>query len=161
MNLTLKIVKLFKPTVSSNKIIYKGSIRIVFPINLTMGATVLTTDGIGTIVSLIPNWVSKTPEFAEVQLYRGYVRRYSIFDLNQYIVYHRPMNQFILLSPADYRYILKDKQDIEYRVTLRKYARLTDDSKEDYSYIKTLSKTRYGIQALRLITRTNLIIKKD
>ena len=154
-SLTLYILK----KIGSVNNTYTGNIKIVSPIELRIGSTVLTPDGIGIVTSFVENFGSK-PIKAEVLLYRKYKKLYYIIHLQQYVIFHKFSNQFIRISPPDYRYIYNEDQEVEYRLTTRKYARLTEKSKNQYEYVKALSKTRYGLKSLRLISKYGIIIKK-
>jgi hypothetical protein len=155
----LNIVQKIRPLVPSNKVVHKGRVIAVAPINIREGSTVITPDGIGEIRKIIPDWLSRKPFQADVYLYRGYPKRYRILNLQQYVILHKPTQQFILLSPNNYRYIEINEQSVEYRVTHRHYAQLTEDTKEHYEYAKSLNKTRYGIRFLRVLRNNNIELK--
>lgn len=161
MNLVLKIVNIITPYVPANMTAHKGRVKIVAPIGITIGATVITPDGLGEVVSIYKNYLTETPETVSVMLYRGYRKSYNILDLKQYVIYHWLSNQFVKLTPAHYRYIYMDNQPVEYRVTTRLYAMLTEKSRENYSWIKTLNKHRHGHVLLNIVRKNNLIIKKE
>lgn len=159
-DLVLRLVNTIRPVIPSNRVLYEGLVFTIAAVDKRKGATVVTPDGLGEIISLIPNFITKKPEFAEVYLYRGYIKRYKVLLLNQYAVMHKPTGQFVLLSPTQYRYIYMQEQLIEYRITNRRYATLSDKSKAEYEYVNKLNKNRYGLHFLRSILRYNLVIKK-
>lgn len=146
--------------VPSNAIIHQGTVVAISPIDLKIGATVITPDGLAEIKTIIPDWVTKKPKDVEVYLYRGYIKRHKVLDLQQYVVYHKPTGQFIKLSPANYRYIYLHQQPVSYRVTNRLYAQLTEDCKTEYAYVKTLHKQRGGLHCLKTLAKQNLEIKR-
>lgn len=156
MGLTLYILKKLLPTSSA----HKAQVLIVAPIVLRAGVTVITPDGIGEVTKVIADWETKKPSVVGVMLYRGYIKYYMPILLQQYVVFHKPMEQFILLSPNNYQYIGHIDQLIEYRITNRQYAQMTDKSKAEYAYVKTLIKQRGGPQFLKLISKQNLVIKR-
>jgi len=159
--LTQFLVSIMEPKRRSNTIQHRGRIISVSPINIHIGTTVITPDGLGEIRMIIPNWISKKPELVDVYLYRGYRKRYNVLLLRQYVIYHKHLGgRFILLSPNNYRYIYKDKQIVDYRVTNRMYAQLTQTTKEHYTYVKTIHKQRGGLGFLRILDKFNLEIKK-
>ena len=159
--ITLRLISIVRPMVKANQVVHYGTVKILFPINLKKGVTVVTKDNIGEVLSVITDYITKRPEFAEVYLYSGFVKRYRVNELNQYIIYHRNTEQFVLLSPSDYRYIFENNQPISYRLTNRHYAKLTEETKEKYKHVKTFSKTKEGMKFLRLLTHQRLeIIKK-
>lgn len=145
---------------SSNSKVHTGTVVSVAPIDLRIGVTITTPDGIGEIKTIIPDWVTKKPKIVEVTLYRGYIKRYNVLDLQQYVVYHKPTGQFVKLSPANYRYIYLHQQPVSYRVTNRLYAQLTEECKIEYAYVKTLHKQRGGLHCLKTLAKQNLEIKR-
>ncbi len=158
--ITLLLVEKLNPFIKSNKVIFDGKVLIVAPIDLKVGNTVITPNGIGEVKSILPDWVTKKPVSAEVYLYRGYVKTYRVLMLQQYVIFHQPTEQFIKLSPSCYRYIYTHGQEVEYRVTNRLYAQLTEDTKVKYAYVKTLTKQRGGLHCLKTLAKYNLEIKK-
>lgn len=148
------------PVEATNAKVHKGTVVSVAPIDLRVGLTVITPDGIGEIKSIIPDWESKKPKEVEVYLYRGYIKRHKVLNLQQYVVYHTPTGQFIKLSPANYRYIYLHQQSVSYRVTNRLYAQLTEECKVEYAYVKTLHKQRGGLHCLKTLAKQNLEIKR-
>jgi hypothetical protein len=156
----LSIIQRIRPVVPPNKVVHVGRVVAVAPIDIREGSTVITPEGIGEIRRIIPDWTSKRPYQADVYLYRGYPKRYKIIHLQQYVIYHKPTNQFIKLSPNNYRYIEVHEQDVEYRVTHRHYAQLTEETKKHYEYAKFLNKTKHGSKILRILRSQGLEIKK-
>lgn len=159
-NFILRIISKIHPKVSTNQKVHEGKVITVSPIDLREGLTVITPDGIGVVKTIIPDWVTKRPDKVDVLLFKGYIRRYKVLILQQYVVYHKPTEQFIRLTPAHYAYIYRNEQYVEYRVTNRLYAQLTEESKSLYSYVKTLNRVRGGRRALNIINSQNLEIKK-
>jgi len=150
------------PRIPSNLVIYEGLVHTVAPTRLVKGATVVAKgDGIGQIVAIHKDWRDdKVIDSVEVMLYQGYIKYYKPLYLQQYVVLHKPMNQFINLSPQDYRYIYQQAQPVKYRITARHYAMLTDESKSEYDYAKKLSKTKNGLTFLRGLGLYGLEIRK-
>jgi hypothetical protein len=160
-NFILTIINRIRPVVPANRIEYDGFIHTVAVIDLREGVTVVTPDGIGTIISIIPDWVTKKPQYAEVLLYRGYAKRYRVLLLQQYVVNHVKSFQFHKLTPSNYIYVYKQKQAVTYRITNRQYAQMSDKSKKEYQYAKTLNKTSKGLRFLRILVNQNLEIHKQ
>lgn len=148
------------PLVATNSVEHTGNIIRVSVINLTEGMTVITPDGLGEVKVIVKDWLDSAPSSVSVMLYRGYVKIYKPLSLEQYVVFHKPTGQFIRLSPSNYRYIYKFDQPITYRVTNRLYAQMTDESKAEYEYAKTLNKQRGGPQFLKTLDKYGLEIKK-
>lgn len=151
---------IIRPPVATNSVIHEGHVVAVAPIELSVGSTVITPDGLGEVKVIIPDWVSKKPLHVDVMLYRGYIKRYRVMFIQQYVLLHKPTGQFLKLSPSNYRYIYKHQQPVLYRVTNRMYAQMTTESKIEYGYVKTLNKQRGGLQCLRILAKNNLEIKK-
>lgn len=160
MRLVLRIVELFQPKVNTNSVVHKGQVISVAPIDIRKGQTVITPDGLAEIQTIIPDWITKKPIAVDVYLYRGFMKRFKVLSIQQYVVYHYPTGQFVKLSPGNYRYIYKDHQSVEYRITNRCYAQMTDLSKTEYEYIKTLNKQRGGSRFLQILNNQNVEIKK-
>lgn len=158
--LVLRLLSIVRPVISTNRVVHKGTVVAVAPIDIKRGSTVITPDGLGEVTNIILDWVKRTPNWVDVRLYRGYVKRYNILYLQQYVIFHVPTQQFIKLSPNNFRYIYAHNQSVEYRVTNRLYAQLTEDTKEYYEYAKTLNKQRGGTRFLRILGNQNLEIKK-
>ena len=156
----MTLISRISPLMSSNSIIHEGHVLTVAPVDLRIGQTVITPNGLGEIKFVILDWISSKPEYVDVLLYRGYIKRYKVFSLQQYVVLHKPSGQFIKLSSANYRYIYMNRQPVNYRVTNRLYAQLTNESKTESAYVKTLNKQRGGLHCLRVLTKYNLEIKK-
>jgi hypothetical protein len=156
------IVQNLYPTLKANMAVHHGLV-IKRPLsNVTKGSTVLTPDGLGEVIGLIPDWTSsnsRTPSHADVLLYRGYTKRYHIISLEMYFILHNT-GKYLKLAPACYRYIYKQDQPVSYRVTKRQYAQMTDLSKAEYAYARTLNKQRGGPQVLKSLSKFGLEIKK-
>ena len=158
--LTLYLLEIIHPSRPSNQIIHAGKVITIAPIDVKKGSTVITPDGLAEVITIIPDWTTHKPDKVDVRLYKGYVKRYYYLSLQQYVIFHRPTQQFIKLSPNNYRYIYVENQPVEYRVTNRLYAQLTEDTKEVYEYAKTLNKQRGGSRFLKVLTKFNLEIKR-
>jgi hypothetical protein len=157
-----QFVQNLSPTLKVNMAIHYGLV-IKRPLSrVTKGSTVITPDGLGEVLSIIPDWTSKngkTPSHVDVLLYRGYTKRYAIINLDMYFVLHNT-GKYLKLSPACYRYIYKQDQPVYYRVTKRQYAQMTDMSKAEYAYARTLNKQRGGPHMFKALSKFGLEIKK-
>ena len=146
----------------SNKVIYQGEVYKNIAIDIRANMTVITPDGLGEIKTVIIDWASSRniPESVDVYLYAGYMKRYQVLTLSQLVI--KRNDKFVKLSPSCYRYFYENGQQIEYRVTKRNYAMLSDDCQHKYAHIKTISRSKGGQKFLKLIEVNNLeILKKQ
>jgi hypothetical protein len=149
----------------SNKVIREGFVYLSVITDVRTGVTVLTPDGLGEIRFLVPDWTitrKRIYTHAEVMLYRGYVKRYKIIELQQYTVCEKSTLKFIKLSPQHYRYIIpgEKNQIVQFRLTKRNYAQLTPQCMKEYAYARILNKQRGGPAFLRYLSTHNLKIQK-
>jgi hypothetical protein len=149
----------------SNEVIREGFVYLGVITDVRIGVTVLTPHGLGEIRFLVPDWTKtkkKIYTHAEVMLYRGYIKRYSILELQQYTVCEKSSFKFIKLSPQHYRYIIPNEKNqlVKFRVTKRNYAQLTSQCMAEYAYARTLNKQRGGPAFLRYLSNNNLKIQK-
>lgn len=118
---------------------HHGNAILIAPVELRKGLGVITPEGYG-FVSNLRNY----GDMVEIHLERRYSKSFPKHVLKQYAVKHGLFNQLLLVSAHCYKYLYYDGQPIEYRITTRKRAMLSDKSMEDYEYVKIFSKTRYG-----------------
>ncbi len=133
---------------------YQGKVTLSYPLQIANGKMVATKYGLGTISKLHYSSSGVTVR-ATVDLltpnrkHRGYSKTFHIRDLSQFVVYHEPSAQFILLSPKDYSYILTQDQTIEYRLTNRQAATLSPDYKREHEHIHICQTKRGGATILK------------
>ena len=148
---------------------YNGIARFVPPIEWGIGKAVMTPYGIGRIRAvekdyLYPNTIHRvvlemmTTNFRKS---RGYIKYFKPSDLSQLVVYHQSSNQFILVSPKDYVYIVDNNAEITYRVTKRLYATLSPDYKVNTEYIKVFNDYRGGANILKRLHSKGYVITKQ
>lgn len=135
---------------------YHGRAILVAPIELRKGLGVITPDGYGFVSSF---WNGSA--MVEVKLERQYTKSFPKHTLKQYVVKHGLFNQLILVSAHCYKYLYEDGQPIEYRITTRKRAMLSDKSMSDYEHIEIFSKYRYGRGILSSLIKRGYKITKD
>jgi len=145
---------------------HQGVIRLQFPLRIKRGETVITKYGPGIIKSIIID-EDEIIQSVEVSMLsynfrrsRGYSKYLNQNDLSQLQVYHKPSNQYVLLTPRDYAYIINENQDIWYRVTNRKYATLQPNYKANIEYIKIFNNERGGPEILRKLLKKGYVISK-
>ena len=160
-----RLEKVINRTLENNTTtVFAGTIKKISPLRnrknkLRKGSTVITPQGLGTILSH-PNkiWDDKPGNSIEVMLNRKYPKYFPTLETSQLAIFHKPSNQFILLSPQCYGYIFKEGMNVSYRITKRKYAMLTDEFKAELKIINTIQKRRGGIQMLRDLDDVGAII---
>lgn len=130
-----------------------GRIRLINPINLQPGSPVITPQGAGFIKSIYNRR-------AEVRLERKYNKSFNIEELKQYVVYNHFYGRFVMISGHSYPYVYKDKQIIEYRLTMRDRAMLTDFSMDEYEHVKSFTKVRYGRSVLDSLEKKGYKLKR-
>lgn len=148
---------------------HRGIARLLEPIELRSGKAVMTKYGIGCIKAIMrsdefPSQVTKviveimTTNFSRS---KGYIKYINLIDLTQLVVYHEPTNQFILVSPKDYVYIVDDNQEITYRVTKRKYATLSPNYKANTEDVKIFNDYKNGALILRRLHAKGYVVTKQ
>jgi len=150
-------------------IYFEGVARFVPPIDIGTNRAVMTKHGIGRIKAIVKDdFFSEHIHKVVVEIMtnnygksRGYIKYLNPSDLTQLVVYHQPSDQFILLSPKDYVYLVDDNEEITYRVTNRKYATLSPDYKATAGYIKIFNEYRGGANVLRRLHAKGYVIVKQ
>jgi len=148
---------------------HTGIVRSVPPIMLEIGKPVMTKHGVGKIKAvMITDIVSGHTNKVVIEIMttnygksRGYIKYLNLPDITQLVVYHAPTNQFILMSPKDYVYIVDENQEIAYRVTNRKYATLSPDYKANAEHIKIFNEYKGGARVLRQLHAKGYAIVKQ
>lgn len=165
LSLIIKLINRFRPDVPDNWTEFEGRVIFITPKALAKHKTVQTPLGFGEVDSVFRDHKGK-PEWVIVNLYRGYPKQFRIQDLQQIVIYHCPnknepaIGESILLTPAHYRYIYTNYQNVKYRVSNRRYAILSNETRDQYGYVKTLHKFRYGKRMLDLIRKKKYIVSK-
>jgi len=157
-----KLIQLIKRKIKNykkrNDKYYFGRVRTITPINLRKGSKVITPQGAGFVKE---TWGDNKAEIYLETKYRRYTKLFDIRELKQFVVYNPFFNQTIEISAHSYPYIYRDKQPIEYRITTRGKAMLTDYSMEKYEFVKILTKIRYGRSVLDSLEKRGYKIKKN
>ena len=159
----MKILSKVLEIIGRNKNDYAAHIIKINPVNLRKGSTVVTPRGIGVVIELFQSiWsTSKSkPEKVTVRLLRKYTKTFNTYELTQYAVLHKPSSSFVLLSPQCYDYVGEERQFVNYRLTKRNYANLTEQCRDDFYHFCLFNKKRGGQSILRNLQSKNFIIKK-
>lgn len=149
-----------KPT-DDQYVYHKGRVKLHYPIDLREGKAVSTKYGIGKIYKFYPdNHKINVDMYTINGKYKGYYKLLNVRDIAQLVVYHALTQQFVLVSPKDYVYILEDGQEIEYRITNRGFATLSDNYKYQMEHIKLFNEKRGGKSILKKLYKQGYIIAK-
>jgi hypothetical protein len=142
---------------------YTGQISLLHPItDLLPGHIVVTPFGIGTVKYRFPIRGLKMfrNKMVEVWLKKKYYRAFSIEAVYQYFVYHPLMDTHIPIMPDCYQYIIGEGDTVEYRITDRGYADLSDKEKHDREYVAIFSNKRGGRALMKELLNKGFIIKR-
>lgn len=146
---------------------YNGIVKSIPPIQPYRNKPVITNYGVGIIRHVTLDDMSfkdhARVEFMTTTFHksRGYIKTLKLRDLKQLVIYHELSNQFILLSPKDYVYIVDDEQPVVYRLTERKYATLSPDYKAEFESVKIFNSHRGGAEILQELTQKGFKIIKE
>jgi hypothetical protein len=168
-----KVLNIYNEDSDSNNVLYyKGNVRALYPIDLKVRSIVKTKYGIGRISSIIyrvdnNGYYTDVIQKINVDMLsnngksRGFSKLLNERDITQLLVYHHPAKQFVRLTPKDYAYIIKENQEIEYRITNRKFAELSPASKAKYEYIKIFNDKRGGANILKALLKKGYVIQRQ
>lgn len=155
------------PKVHDDYQYYDGQIRLHHPIILEIGKPVMTSDGIGRIVSISSKYSSSNKKIVVEMMQtnykksKGYIKRFRVESLSQLVVYHKLIDQFMLLTPMDYIYITDENQRINYRITNRGFAKLSPHCRSDVEYIKIFNNYKNGNEILKRLLKEGYVILKQ
>ena len=127
----------------SNLRTYAGRVKETPLLVAKKGIVVITPNGLGTIRNVNMN-TSISSKKVTVDLYRGYPKDIPLIDIKQYVVLHTPTNQIFPIASTEYRYIYTVDQPIEYRLSNRNLALLTDSCKKSLSNVYAWNKLKHG-----------------
>jgi hypothetical protein len=155
------IAQWYADTHIHDKYSYYTSRVILAPvIDLKLNVIVNTKHGIGR-VKLIYKQRVEVEMLALSTKSKRFRKSFNINDLTQLVVYHAPSHQFILLSPRDYVYVVKENQEVQYRITNRKLATLSPSYKRETEYIKVFNENRGGSIILRSLLKKGFVIQRQ
>ena len=153
---------------NSDTYIYHDSIvRLHYPLRLDVGTVIMTKHGIGQVLCPIYDLNKRLIKVEIIMMTynyhksKGYTKHFHIHDIYQLVVYHKPSMQYILLTPMDYQYINDENQRINYRITNRKYAKLSPQYKAEVEHIKIFNKHRNGAYILSQLSKKGYRIQKQ
>ena len=138
---------------------YLGKILPAEATTFKPGQKVLTTKGMGTIVS--PN-ERLGGDIEYIVSLRGGKMHLRILpdDLMQFVVFNDDKKKYISLSFSDYDYIVENNQAIIYRITKRGFAKLVPNDIKHYDWAKTINNTRNGLRIYQELKRKGYELKK-
>jgi len=147
---------------SSNKdsfVYYNSKITLLYPFKVEIGSVVVSKFGIGQI-----RRIEFTKAFVHMvtanSRSRGYCKYLEIRDLSQMVIYHEPSKQYIPVSPKDYVYIIDENQPIEYRITIRGLATISNKFKAELEPIKMFNSVREGHSLYKNLRKKGYVIRK-
>jgi hypothetical protein len=117
---------------------YIGKLSHMLPIHqLKKGDVVITPRGVGIVHMSYPfKGPSKARDNKVVVMFNKRYFTFNYDEVYQYVVLHTPLNTYFPLAKASYSYILHDGVEVQYRITSRNNAMLSDEEKTNRLYIK-------------------------
>ena len=161
MNLLNKINQIIYGS-NNGKRIYLGIVRTINVTKLIENHIALTEFGVGKIIKVIPGSKTSNGKHAiDVRIDKiGSTHRLEVKDLKEYVVYHN--NTFVPILPANYYSIGLDNQEIEYYITGKGYAKLTEECEKKYSFFTIFHKFKNGRSILLTLYKNRFkIVKQD
>ena len=161
MNISEKINQIIYGS-SNGKRIYSGIVRVINVTKLIEGRILLTDFGIGKIIKVIPaNQNTTNKPRVDIRIDKiGSIHNLGIKDLKEYVVYHN--DKFVHILPANYYSIGLNNQSIEYYITKKGYAKLTEKCEGKYSYFPIFHKFKNGRSILLTLYKNRFkIVKQD
>ena len=140
-----RVVIRITSTLRQRRNTYKGTVRILGLDNHMIRPNVLciTRYGVGRILEkfegndVIAVDVNKTRRLLNKR------------DLYYFAVYQEKLGKFLAVNGSDYHYLINGNQRIEFRITRKGHAVLTDKTKNEYKAYALLQKTKNGRQLLQ------------
>lgn len=148
----MKLYEKVKELFSNGPKLYNGTVHEVPVIKVKAGIVVLTPQGLGTIKYIDNNQIT-------CDLFKGYQKTFNSVDLRQYSIVHTT-GQIIPITPCDYKFLYGEGQSVQYRISNKCYAILTQDCKNHYEDIFHYNKTKYGYIIIQEIKNNKLTLVK-
>jgi hypothetical protein len=92
---------------------------------------------------------------------KKFKKSFKYHDLTSIVIYHKPLKMFIILSPKDYVYIIEENQEVQYRITNRRFATLSPLYKAETEYIKLFNEKRGGANILKDLLKKGFVIQRQ
>jgi len=108
-----------------------------YPEHLKIGSEVLTKEGMGKIKHI-------TGDLVTVYLFKKYFKTFKKKDIFSYFVFVPNTKDELILTPSHLYFIVESYQEIEFTISSKNKAKLTEEYMENYNHFFIFNTYKYG-----------------